>query len=311
MLSLKQLQVLILLKQYGFASVEGCRELTGKNDIATLLRLKYVSKNNNLISLLKKGRELVEDTEELITVGGNLVAKQKVAKMADIAGILWLNGIPSINRLPEENENVFIPSNIWRKFRTCIVSTSRFLGVVHYNNRKIVIYDIGGGIFAWQAYAEYSHFFRSYGTHETKANAMLIVCDNGIGLEVAERAIRHSLWQRKTLIKNYGSYENPKPHKYSRAEITVRSDYEAALFCERQDMMETLNTWNGTTGYRYEEDSVNFTRTIDNRHNDLLLYVQAIPEANTMHPRWRYYIHAPLKYAVLLQKFKTELKVNR
>ena len=140
-----------------------------------------------------------------------------------------MNGIPSINRLPAKNENAFIPSNIWRKFRTCIVSTSRFLGVLHYYNRKIVLYDVGDGVYEWQGYAEYSHFFRSH-----------------------------------------GSYDIP--------------------------------------GYRYDEDSVNLTRTIDNRHNDLLLYVNAIPEATAMYPHWKYYISTPPKYAPLPQKFKTYLK---
>jgi len=311
MLSLKQLQLLTLLKQYGTATLDGGRTLTSKNELATLLRLNYVSNNNGLISLLKKGKELVEDTKELIVVGGNLSARQKTAKMADAAGILMQNGISSIDRLPEKNENAFIPSNIWRSFRTCIVSTSRFLGVLHYHNRKIVIYHVENGVYEWQGYAEYSHFFRSYGAYETKADAMLLVCNNGMGLNVAEQIIRHTLWQRKTLIKNYGGYENPKPQKYSRAEITVRSDYEVALFCELQDIMDTLNIFSQKpdfAGYRCEEDSENFIRTIDNRQNDLLLYVNAITEANEMYPSWNYYVSTPPKYQALVQKFKTHLK---
>jgi len=181
---------------------------------------------------------------------------------------------------------------------------------LHYNNRKIVVYDVGDGVYEWQGYAEHSHFFRSHGKYETKADAMLIVCDNGLGVTVAERIIRHTLWKRKTLIKNYGSYETPKPQKYSRAEITVRSDYNAALFCERQDIMDTLDAFSQRkiAGYKFEEDSANFIRTIDNRHNDLLLYVNAIADASKTKSRWKYYIKTPLKYRALVQKFKTNLK---
>jgi len=314
MLSLKQLQLLILLKQYGFSTLYGSRNFIGKPELATLLRLRYISKNNGLISLLKKGKEIVEDTEELIVVGGNLVAKQKVAKMANIAGTLMQNGIPSTDRLPKENENAFIPSNLWRKFRTCIVSTSRFLGVLQYGNRKIVIYHVGDGNFEWQGYGEYSHFFRAYGAYETKADAMLIVCNDGMGPEVAERIIRHSIWKRKTLIKDYGSYENPKPHKYSRAEITVRSDYGVALFCETRDILDTLKAFsqnkNTLSSNWIEEDSENYIRKIDNGHNDLLLYVKAISEANNMHPCWKYIIKILPKYGAVIQNFKTPLRAE-
>ena len=310
MLSLMQLKLLTLIKQYGFVYVDTCLRIISKDEISTLLRLKYVSKNNNILSLLQKGNEMMEYIKKLVVVGGNNKSKEKAAKTANVAAILMMNNIPSIDRLPIRDENAFVPSNIWRKYRTCIISTSRFLGVLQYNNKRIVVYDVGNGVFAWQGYAEYSHFFRTYGEHETKADAMLIVCNDGMGLKVAENIVRHTIWKRKILIKDNMGYEISKPHKYSRAEITVRTDYDIALFCEQSEVMEILTAYSNKKYdvIFFREDSVNRCRYISNLHNDLLLYVRAIVEANDMHPYWQYYISLPERYCPLLHNFKTKLK---
>lgn len=310
MLSLMQLKLLTLIKQYGFVYVNTCLRIINKTEMSTLLRLKYISKNNDIVSLLQKGSEMTEYIEKLVVVGGNNKSKEKAAKTANIAAILMMNNIPSIDRLPIRDENAFVPSNIWRKFRTCIISTSRFLGVLQYNYKRIVLYDVGNGVFEWQGYAEYSHFFRTYGEHETKADAMLIVCNDGMGMTIAENIIRHTLWKRNTLIKDYFCCEIPKPQKYSRAEITVRTDYEISLFCEQSEVMDILTAYSNKKdgGIFFREDVVNRCRYISNSHNDLLLYIRAIIEANDMHPYWQYYISLPKRYYSLLHNFKTKLK---
>jgi len=115
----------------------------------------------------------------------------------------------------------FIPSACWRKIRTGILSTTRFAGILMLGNHRLAVYNIGNGDISWQLRAERSLFYKNYGDYETKATAMLLICDDDKRIEIARRIIRATMWQRKQLIGHEGECERERPVKYSQAPIRL------------------------------------------------------------------------------------------
>ena len=92
-------------------------------------------------------------------------------------------------------------------------------------DKRYAVYDIGDGTMEWQIKAEASLFFYRYGSIETKADGMILICDDGRRNVIARQIIRHTMWNRKRLLKE--SYaETDKPVRYSQSPIKLRTQYE-------------------------------------------------------------------------------------
>ncbi len=59
--------------------------------------------------------------------------------------------------------------------------------------KKYVIYDIGNGSVEWQVRAESSLFYTRYGSYETKADGMVLICKDDKRDAVATNIIRPDL----------------------------------------------------------------------------------------------------------------------
>ena len=77
----------------------------------------------------------------------------------------------------------------------------------------------------WQMRAESSLFYTRYGSYETKADGMILVCDDGKREQLAENIIRQTMWSRKTLLSDHHTERN-KPVRFSRSPIKLRTQYE-------------------------------------------------------------------------------------
>ena len=71
MLNLEQLKLLVHLKQYIVANKETCTVFADEYALRPLIRYKYISHRNGIYRLLKKGAEVTEHIQPLITVSGN------------------------------------------------------------------------------------------------------------------------------------------------------------------------------------------------------------------------------------------------
>ncbi len=191
-----------------------------------LTRNKYIAKNNaNIVSILSKGRALFPWESQYIANGSNETGKQRVLQVSRIAAFMDKNGLNVINHLPESKMPCFIPSACWRSIAPGILSTTRFVGMLIANGKKYAVYDIGDGSMEWQMRAESSLFYTKYGSYETKADGMIMLCNNGMREKIAENIIRQTMWNRRSLLS--GDYtERDKPVRYSRSPIKLRHQYE-------------------------------------------------------------------------------------
>ena len=191
-----------------------------------LTKNDYISKNKDgIVSILQKGRSYAEIKQPLITLGGSKQSRQRVLQVSKMAALLEKNGVRITEEVPEGKYPYFIPSACWRKIAPGILSTTRFLGMLLAYGRKYAIYDIGDGSMEWQVRAESSLFYTSYGSYETKADGMILVCDDDKRQQIAENIIRQTMWNRKSLLDNHYSERN-KPVRFSRSSIKLRTQYE-------------------------------------------------------------------------------------
>lgn len=77
----------------------------------------------------------------------------------------------------------------------------------------------------WQLRAESSLFYYRYGSFKTKADGMILICEDGRKHEIARQIIRQTMWARKMLLKDKYA-ETDKPVRYSRSPIKLRTQYE-------------------------------------------------------------------------------------
>ena len=249
-----QLLLLSFLKQYPAADQRTCLSILDIDDtkdwdkisyrLRPLVKHKYITRRDDgLYSLLNKGKQQTYTfIEPLITCGGDRGGRKRASKIAGIAALFEKNGIYSGDRIPPEGCNIFIPSPAWRKIREGLVSTTRFLGMLYFEKLRLAVYDIGDGHMEWQTYAERSLHFYDYGSHDTRATGILMVCDDGMGIDAGRQIIRHTMWNRKRLLKEANDYgwENPKKRPVSKSPIKLHSDYQRVYLAERSDMMEVL-----------------------------------------------------------------------
>lgn len=186
----------------------------------------YISKRKDgSVSILAKGRELFPELEPLISVGGGEAERKRVMAVSRMA--MWMDkqGFSPLGELPDGPGIFFIPSACWRKMAPGILSTTRFVGMLVGCRQKLAVYDVDDGHMEWQVRAEGSLFYAKYGSYETRATGMLLVCREEKRDEVAQNIIRQTMWSRKQLLSAHCSERN-RPVRWSRSPIKLKAQYE-------------------------------------------------------------------------------------
>ena len=140
----------------------------------------YLAKSRDgIVTVLQKGRELFPEEKPLISVATHGQGRNRVLQVSRVC--MWMEkcGIPICDHLPNTEEPVFIPSACWRKIARGILSTTRFAGVLLAYEKRYAVYDIGDGTMDWQLRAESSLFYYKYGSFKTKADGMILICEDG------------------------------------------------------------------------------------------------------------------------------------
>ena len=191
-----------------------------------LTRNGYLAKSRDgIVTVLQKGRELFPDEGPLISTATRGKARDRVLQVSKVCMWMEQNDVPISGELLDTEDPYFIPSACWRNIGKGILSTTRFMGMLLAYDKKYAVYDIGDGTMEWQVKAEASLFFYKYGSFETKADGMIMICDEGRRNEIARRIIRQTMWDRKRLLKDHYT-ETDKPVRYSRSPIKLRTQYE-------------------------------------------------------------------------------------
>ena len=231
-----QLNLIRHLIRFNIMTYEDCLKLLdteGNGDrtalsyaFRPLTKNKYLSKNKKgVVTVLKKGRALFPEEAPLISTATGTIAQQRVLQVSRVAMWMQKSGVPTFGELQDRSEPYFIPSACWRNIAKGILSTTRFAGMLLAYGEKYAVYDIGDGTMEWQVRAEASLFFRGSDRFRTRANGMILICEDGMRNEIAKRIIRQTMWGRKTLLKEHYS-ETDKPVRYSRSPIKLRTQYE-------------------------------------------------------------------------------------
>lgn len=251
-MSIRKNQLILIrhLVRYNVLDYESCLELldienTGDKIAMSymfrpLTKYNYISKNKNgYVTVLKKGRALFPKEHRYITEGSSEQSKQRVLQVSRIAACMEKLGIPNSDRLLNHTAIYFIPSACWRNIALGILSTTRFVGMLLAYNKKYAVYDIGDGSIEWQVRAESSLFYTKFGEYETKADGMIMICDSGKRNMIAENIIRHTMWNRKTLL-NEQYTERKRPVRFSRSPIKLRTQYGRVYLIEEDKIKDSL-----------------------------------------------------------------------
>lgn len=216
-----------------------------------LTKNKYLSKRKDgTVTILAKGRTLFPNEKPLLSVGGGPREMERVLQVSRMGMLMERNNIPCLGELQKNKELYFIPSACWRKIAPGILSTTRFTGMLIMQGKKYAVYDIGDGRVDWQVRAESSLFYRKYGKYETRADGMILVCEDECRNEVAKNIIRQTMWGRKQLLKSRYAETN-KPVRWSRSPIKLRAQYEHVYLMTYGDFGESVSYLRG------EEDLIN------------------------------------------------------
>lgn len=201
----------------------------------------YVVKNRDgVVAVLQKGRNLFPDEFPLISVATHGKSQLRVMQVSKVC--MWMEkiGVPVSGELLDTEEPYFIPSARWRNIAKGILSTTRFTGMLIAYDKKYAVYDIGDGTMEWQLRAESSLFYYRYGSFETKADGMIMICDDGKRNEIAKQIIRQTMWARKALLKDWYAETN-KPVRYSRSPIKLRTQYEHVYLTTPKLLSDSLD----------------------------------------------------------------------
>ena len=201
----------------------------------------YVSKSKDGVgTVLQKGRNLFSDERPLISTASKGKPRDRVLQVSKVC--MWMEriGIPISGELLDTEEPYFIPSACWRKIGKGILSTTRFAGMLVAYDKRYAVYDIGDGTMEWQLRAESSLFYYKYGSFETKADGMILICDDGNRDEIARQIIRQTMWGRKTLLRDRYT-ETDKPVRYSKSPIKLRTQYEHVYLTTPNTLAKSLD----------------------------------------------------------------------
>ena len=246
-----QLKLIQHLCRYSLLSYEDCLALLDtagtKYKVALsyafrpLTKNGYVSKRaDGSVSILKKGRSLFPEEAILVSAGGGMTERTRVMTVSRVA--MWLEDIqvPSYGERHDELQSpYFIPSACWRKIAPGILSTTRFAGILMSGKERLAVYDIGDGKMEWQVRAEGSLFYVRYGSFETKATGMVLICNPDRRNAVAKNIIQQTMWNRRHLLTN--SYaERNKPVSWSQSPIKLKANYEHVYLTTPATLEEDL-----------------------------------------------------------------------
>ena len=231
-----QLNLILHLIRLNIMTYEDCLKFLDTENTGDMIAMSYVfrplTKNgyvvkgkDGVVAVLQKGRDLFPGEGPLIAVASRGKSRLRVLHVSRVCMWMEKNGIPISGELLDTEEPYFIPSARWRDIAKGIQSTTRFAGVLLAYGKRYVVYDIGNGTMDWQLRAECSLFSYKYGSFETRAHGMIFICDDGKRNEIARQIIRHTMWARKTLLKDQYA-ETDKPVRYSRSPIKLRTQYE-------------------------------------------------------------------------------------
>jgi len=229
-----------------------CLEILGGTEGGDRVKLSYtfrpLTKNGYLakrkdgsVTVLAKGRALFPEKKPLISAGGGAAERQRLMAVSRVAALMERNGVPAVVEGPEAPQPQFIPSACWRRIAPGILSTTRFVGILTAYGRRLAVYDIGDGTMEWQSRAEGSLFYTKYGTYETKATGMLLICQEDARDKVAENIIRQTMWHRRQLLTS-GCAERNKPARWSRSPIRLRTQYEHVYLTTPDRLNKSLHT---------------------------------------------------------------------
>lgn len=246
----EQLELIRHLTRYGMARYEDCLWYLDTTETGNLTALSYVfrplTKNGYLVkhkdrsvSITAKGRGLFPEAHPLFSVGGGEKGKERIMTVSRVAMLLARAGVPSSGGLLDTDGPCFIPSACWRKLAPGILSTTRFAGIVVNGGSRVAVYDIGDGHMEWQARAEGSLFYTRYGSYETKATGMLLICQEDARDKVGESIIRQTMWSRRQDAKHSGAERN-RPVAWSRSPIKLKARYEHAYLTTPRRLAESL-----------------------------------------------------------------------
>ncbi len=245
-----QLKLLRHLARFNLLDYRDCLELLdteGTGDsmalsyaFRPLTKNKYVSKRKDgCVSILVKGRALFPQITPLISTGGGEKTRQRVMEVSRMAALMERYGIPCTDHLLEGRRPHFIPSACWRDIAPGILSTTRFAGMLAGFGHRLAVYDIGDGTMEWQVRAEGSLFYTRYGSFETKATGMLLVCHEDARDKAAQSIIRQTMWSRRQLLRE-GCVERNKPTKWSRSPIKLKQQYEHVYLTTPENLFQSL-----------------------------------------------------------------------
>lgn len=231
-----QLKLLRHLARFNLMDYQDCLELldtegTGDRTVLSyafrpLTRNKYVSKRKDgCVSILAKGRTLFPEITPLISTGGGAAERRRVMEVSRVAAWMERNGITCCGERQDSDDPYFIPSACWRNIAPGILSTTRFAGMLMAGEHRLAVYDIGNGAMEWQVRAEGSLFYTRYGSYETKATGMLLICHEDARHDAARNIIRQTIWNRRQLLRE-SCVERDRPTRWSRSPIKLKAQYE-------------------------------------------------------------------------------------
>lgn len=232
-----QLYLLRHLARFNLLDYQSCLELLEtpeKKDPAALsyafrplTKNRYLAKHRDgSVAILAKGRALFPELSPLISAGGGEKEQKRIMDVSRMAARLEHCGVPAAAILPDPTapSPCFIPSACWRKLAPGILSTTRFTGMLAGNGQRLAVYDIGDGKMEWQARAEGSLFYTRYGSVETKADGMILVCRDDVRDKAAVNIIRQTMWNRRQLLQSRCAERN-RPVCWSRSPIKLKAQY--------------------------------------------------------------------------------------
>ena len=244
---LKLLRHLAQFNQMDYPSCLKMLDMTGTKDrtalsyaFRPLTKNRYLSKRKDgCVSILAKGRALFPEITPLISTGGGSKEARRVMEVSRMAALMKECGVPASGEIPDDAEPCFIPSACWRNIAPGILSTTRFTGMLVAGDIRLAVYDIGDGDIEWQVRAEGSLFYSKYGSYETKASGMLLVCREDMREQIAQNIIRHTMWHRRRLLRD-SCIERNKPTRWSRSPIVSSSRYEHVYLTTPERLSESL-----------------------------------------------------------------------
>lgn len=245
-----QLKLLHHLARFNLLDYSGCLELldvdgTGDRTALSymfrpLTKNKYLSKRKDgSVSILAKGRALFPEVGPLISAGGGAGEIRRVVEVSRMAALMERNGIPCFGERLDRDEPYFIPSACWRNIAPGILSTTRFTGMLMAGELRLAVYNIGDGHMEWQVRAEGSLFYTKYGSYETKATGMILVCRADKRNAIAKNIIRQTMWSRRQLLSD-ACVERNRPTRWSRSPIKLRAQYEHVYLTTPDSLREDL-----------------------------------------------------------------------